>query len=349
MSEERDYGLKGGVGKAVGLDADEIEDRVETEWFSCQVDRKDIKRLIARRDGPALRYFGLWAVLMVGSGAIAFVAWPSPWCIPAFLLYGVLYSVSDHHSHELSHGTVFRTRWLNEAMLRVSGFMTLHESHFWRWSHTRHHTETIILGRDPEIASPRPPNWGALLDFFFLQSGPQQIRNIVTHATGRLTPHAKEFIPPSEFRRVVGLSRIYTAVFIAVIVACVATASILPALFVVLPRFYGGFIAQVLNSSQHAGLAENVRDHRLNSRTVLMNPVWRFLYMNMNYHIEHHMFPMVPFHALPRLHELIKDQCPPPYRGLREAYAEIVPTLVRQLRDRTHYVVRPLPAQPAPA
>ncbi len=71
--------------------------------------------------------------------------------------------------------------------------------------------------------------------------------------------------------------------------------------------------------------------------------------MNMNYHIEHHMFPMVPFHALPRLHELIKDQCPPPYRGLRGAYSEIVPTLVRQLRDRTHHVVRPLPAQPAPA
>ena len=349
MSAGSDYGLQGGVGNAVGLDDVAIDAKVEDEWFSCRVERKELKRLTARRDGPALRHFGLWALLMVGSGGVAFVLWPSPWCIPAFLVYGVLYSVSDHHSHELSHGTVFRTRWFNEALLRVAGFMTLHESHFWRWSHTRHHTETIVVGRDPEIAFPRPPNWGALLDFFFLKSGLQQIRNIVTQASGHLSTHAKEFIPESEHKRVIGLSRAYTAVFVAVIAACVATASVLPALFVVLPRFYGGFMAQIYNGSQHAGLAENVRDHRLNSRTVLMSPVSRFLYMNMNYHIEHHMFPMVPFHALPRLHELIKDQCPPPYRGLREAYAEIVPVLVRQLRDRNHHVVRPLPSQPAPA
>ena len=344
-----EYALKGGVGNAVGLDKDEIEARIENAWFCCRVDRKELKRLITRRDGPALRHFGLWAVLLSGSGALAFLAWPSPWCIPAFLAYGVLYSVSDHHSHELSHGTVFRTRWINEVLLRVAGFMTLHESYYWRWSHARHHTETIIVGRDPEIAFPRPPDSGALLDFFFIKSGIQQIHNIVTHAFGTLKPSAEEFIPETERKKVVRVSRAYTTVFIAVIAACVATASVLPALFVVLPRFYGGFAAQMFNMTQHAGLAENVHDHRLNSRTVLLGPVSRFLYMNMNYHIEHHMFPMVPFHALPRAHELIKDQCPPPYRGLIGVYREIIPALLRQRRDSTHHVVRPLPAQAASA
>ena len=41
-----------------------------------------------------------------------------------------------------------------------------------------------------------------------------------------------------------------------------------------------------------------------------MNPVSRFLYWNMNYHVEHHMFPMVPYHALPQLHEEIKADLP---------------------------------------
>jgi fatty acid desaturase len=45
---------------------------------------------------------------------------------------------------------------------------------------------------------------------------------------------------------------------------------------------------------QHAGLADNVLDHRLNTRTVYMNPLSRYVYWNMNYHVEHHMFPMVP-------------------------------------------------------
>ena len=47
-----------------------------------------------------------------------------------------------------------------------------------------------------------------------------------------------------------------------------------------------------------------------------MNPVHRFLYWNMNYHTEHHMFPLVPYHQLPRLHALVKDDCPAPYPSL---------------------------------
>ena len=60
---------------------------------------------------------------------------------------------------------------------------------------------------------------------------------------------------------------------------------------------------------QHIGLADNVIDHRLNTRTVYMNPITRFIYWNMNYHVEHHMFPMVPYHALP--HAARADQARP--------------------------------------
>jgi fatty acid desaturase len=94
---------------------------------------------------------------------------------------------------------------------------------------------------------------------------------------------------------------------------------------------------------QHAGLPENVLDHRLNSRTIYMNPVFRFLYWNMNYHVEHHMFPMVPYHALPKLHEVIKHDCPQPYSSSWAAYKELIPTILRQRRDPSHHIVRPLP------
>jgi fatty acid desaturase len=103
----------------------------------------------------------------------------------------------------------------------------------------------------------------------------------------------------------------------------------------------------VFGLTQHAGLAEDVLDHRLNCRTVYMNPVFRYLYWNMNYHVEHHMFPLVPYHALPALHEALKTDMPPAYRGLWEAYREIVPALLRQAKDPTHYVKRPLPANAA--
>ena len=49
------------------------------------------------------------------------------------------------------------------------------------------------------------------------------------------------------------------------------------AMLIGLPRFYGIWLLLVMGLSQHLGLAEDVLDHRLNSRTVLMNPVLRFI------------------------------------------------------------------------
>jgi MocE subfamily Rieske [2Fe-2S] domain protein len=100
--------------------------------------------------------------------------------------------------------------------------------------------------------------------------------------------------------------------------------------------------------TQHAGLAENVLDHRLNCRTIRMNFINRFLYWNMNYHLEHHMFPLVPYHQLPRLHKLIRDDCPEPYPSLFAAYREIIPAVLRQIKDPGYFVERKLPATARP-
>jgi fatty acid desaturase len=57
---------------------------------------------------------------------------------------------------------------------------------------------------------------------------------------------------------------------------------------------------------------------------------------------------MVPYHALPELHEEMKADCPPAYDGLWPAYREIVPAVLRQLRDPTHFVRRQLPQGATP-
>jgi len=117
----------------------------------------------------------------------------------------------------------------------------------------------------------------------------------------------------------------------------------------VLPTMYGGWLTIYFGLTQHAGLADNVLDHRLNTRTIYMNPVLRFLYLDMNYHLEHHMYPMVPFHALAQLHEEIRHDCPPPYTSLFEAFREILPTIWKQRKDPSYFVRRPLPQRTAPA
>jgi fatty acid desaturase len=144
------------------------------------------------------------------------------------------------------------------------------------------------------------------------------------------------------------IARIHVAIYVVVIGWSLMIGSILPLMYVGLPSFYGAWLYIVTGLTQHAGLAEDVLDHRLNSRTVYMNPIVRFLYWNMNYHVEHHMFPMIPYHNLPALHEEVKADMPKPYSGFLEAYREIIPALLRQAKDPTYYVERKLPPTARP-
>ena len=71
----------------------------------------------------------------------------------------------------------------------------------------------------------------------------------------------------------------------------------MPLMYIGLPSFYGAWLHIITGLTQHAGLAEDVLDHRLNCRTVYMNPVIRFLYL------EHELpcrAPHVPDGAVPR-------------------------------------------------
>jgi fatty acid desaturase len=303
-----------------------------------------------RSDGPAIRDTAIWAGALIVSGVAGYFAWGTWWAVPCFLVYGVLYGgATDSRWHECGHRTAFKTTWMNDVVYEIACFMILREPTVWRWSHTRHHTDTIIVGRDPEIAVPRPPDIaGLLLNVFALKSSYSAIKSVLLHATGRLTETEETFIPESERRKVFRTARIWLGIFAAVIALAIGTGSFLPLMYVGLPTLYGGWFVILVGLTQHAGLAEDVLDHRLNTRTVYMNPVFRFLYWNMNYHIEHHMFPTVPYHALPKLHAAMKTDTPPPYPNILAAYREIVPTLARQVKDPAYHVVRPLPGNARP-
>jgi len=134
----------------------------------------------------------------------------------------------------------------------------------------------------------------------------------------------------------------------ATVAVALWTGSWLPLMLVGLPRLYGSWHMVLTGLLQHIGLADNVTDHRLNTRTVYMNPISRWIYWNMNYHVEHHMFPMVPYHALPRLHELIKHDLPEPNPSMWHAYREVWPVLLKQLRYEDYFLKRELPPTAKP-
>lgn len=336
----RDYSLVGvETQKAIEMGL------ADAQWYQSPVPKEKMRELLERKDGPAIRDTFIWFGLLFGSAYLVFLWWGSWLAVLPYIVYSVLYaSSSDSRWHESSHGTAFKTDWMNNALYEIASFMVFRQSTVWRWSHTRHHSDTIIRGRDPEIAVPRPPKISnILLGFVGLRSSIKEMKKVWMHGTGKINPEVATYLPKHEYAKVIFKARIYITIYAFVIGLSVFYGSILPLMFIGLPTFLGGWLMPIYGLTQHAGLQENVLDHRLNCRTVYMNRVHRFLYWNMNYHVEHHMFPLVPYHALPKLHELIKDDCPTPYKSITEAFREIIPAILKQVKDPSYYVERKLP------
>jgi fatty acid desaturase len=78
-------------------------------------------------------------------------------------------------------------------------------------------------------------------------------------------------------------------------------------LFVLTPIFTSLSAVVVLRSiTEHHGTFAG--DRWTNTRTIEFGRVIDLLWSNTTYHIEHHLFPFVPFHKLPAVHRLIAGE-----------------------------------------
>src|SRR6202167_2943570 len=191
----------------------------EAEWYQCPIPRDSMRKLLERRNGPAVRDTLVWFTLIISSGWATVVLWGHWWAVLPYAVYAVLYSsTSDSRWHEAGHGTAFKTDWMNNALYEVASFMVMRESSVWRWSHTRHHSDTIVVGRDPEIAVPRPPDLKTIvMSFFNIKVYRKYFPQIALHSLGRMFAEEKTYIPEVEFPKVYRRARVYVAIYVIII------------------------------------------------------------------------------------------------------------------------------------
>jgi fatty acid desaturase len=82
--------------------------------------------------------------------------------------------------------------------------------------------------------------------------------------------------------------------------------------------------------TEHAGYQPG-QDQKALSRTVI-NPVETFFFSpnSVNYHIEHHAYPSVPFHNLHKVHWLMSERGSLPKANVYKTYRDVVKELVRE-------------------
>ena len=319
-------------------------------WFKPKIDKKTLKELSKRSDIKGLLDISVFIVALILSGYLCILSWGTLWSIPALLLYGnIFYCKIISIQHETNHETYFKTRALNKLFYHITSLLGGFEAVRWKWSHFHHHTYTIFTHEevyDYENNSPKPTEPIRFL-LNFLPLGPiiniQKIRHfthfeIIKHSFGIITPVVNITVPEKEIKKIINSSRLYVGFWLIIILSSIFFKTWLPIIMLILPPFYGNTILMICGMTQHAGLADNVKDHRKSTRTVIMNPFFSFLYSNMEYHIEHHIFPKIPCHNLKAFHHVVKDQMPTPRKGIINAYKEIIPAIFKQAKDKNYYL-----------
>tara|TARA_B100001079_G_scaffold229908_1_gene208804 strand:- start:518 stop:1531 length:1014 start_codon:yes stop_codon:yes gene_type:complete len=319
-------------------------------WYKPKIDKKTLKELSKRSDSKGLIDISVFIVALLLSGYLCVVSWGTLWSIPALLLYGnIFYCKIISIQHETNHETYFKTRALNKFFYHITSLLGGFEAVRWKWSHFHHHTYTIFTHEevyDYENNSPKPTEPIRFL-LNFLPLGPliniQKIRHfthfeIIKHSFGIITPVVNITVPEKEIKKIINSSRLYVGFWLIIIASSILFKTWLPIIMLILPPFYGNTILMICGMTQHAGLADNVKDHRKSTRTVILNPFFSFLYSNMEYHIEHHIFPKIPCHNLKAFHQVVKDQMPTPRKGVINAYKEIIPAIFKQAKDKNYYL-----------
>src|SRR2546430_3000313 len=265
-------------------------------WVRSAVPRKRMKELMRRSDYPAVRDTVIWLGLILlfgGLGTTFWLVWHSWWAVPFFLAYGVLYgSTSDSRWHESGHGTAFKTRWIDEGLYQLASFMIMRDPTTWRWSHTRHHTDTLVVGRDPEIAVMRPARLAKLLvNYFGLVDVPVAFMLMFRHAAGRLTADEADYVPESERHRVYLTARVHLAIYAVTVGLAIGFGTWLPVVLIGGPGFYGRYMLPGYRVTPHPGIGENRLDHppyNPPGKLLALKPV---LYLEIKYHLEQPQFP----------------------------------------------------------
>ncbi|MCD6059710.1 MAG: hypothetical protein K0S16_21 [Moraxellaceae bacterium] len=249
--------------------------------------------------------------------------------------------------HELFHNTVFSRRAPNQLLFRLFSVLTWSNYGYFQVSHPHHHRLTLAP-QDPEGLRPPPLGAFTLLQLFTVDVASlyRRVRVLMLNAFGKVpeTGIGGALFPRGSAARaqLCAGARIVLGSQLALLAVFVATGAWWMILIVTLAPFCLTFFNRTLAVAQHFGLQDSGRNYADSCRTVLLDPVTAFFYANMNYHVEHHYFPNVPYYNLDRLHRLLASRIPLPH--LERGYLATLRELARQglfLRARTSHVADP--------
>ena len=321
---------------------DDIFKRFKVRWYRCPIPRSSLHDLLQASDLQGWTQ-ALGHLALVGcTGTLTYYLFDREMWIGfalALFVHGTFASFVVAANHELGHGTVFKTKWLNALFLRIYSILAWHNFHEYARSHTFHHTYTLHRRADREVALPLYPSLRPLylVQLFTLSvTGGLESRGVRNMIVGTLktalgayavfnTPGWLKALyadKPEARRKAVNWARIVVCFHLGLAAVSFALGLWLIPVLVSLAPCIANWLRYFVGVPMHCGLRDDSPDFRKCVRTITLDPLSEFLYWRMNWHLEHHMFAAVPCYNLKRLHEAVAHDMPRP-RTLVGAWREM--------------------------
>lgn len=283
--------------------------------------------LTGKTDVPGLFrlafHFGT-IVLLAGLILLKVAFWPM-----LMLPLGIMFVFLFTALHESIHETAFETSWINRMVGLLAGFLILLPPLWFRYFHLAHHRHTHDPENDPELMSPKPET---VVQYLRYLSGipywTGMVRVIIVNALGR---NDDVFVPAKARDRVTAEARQFLVAYIVVGVFALLTGSTAVLWVWIVPVLIGQPFLRAYLLAEHTR-CPHVANMLENTRTTFTTRLVRLIAWNMPYHSEHHSYPAVPFHKLPRFHTIVAEHLRTTENGYVRFHRRLVSDIARPSR-----------------
>lgn len=301
----------------------DLPDCGESEVATKQLDRKKWGPIV--RELSQLRPLPLiWAAVVqygVIASCIALSLYTGHWLV--YLLSIVVIGTRQHAlgilMHEGSHYRVAHNKALNDAisnfffafplLLSTTLYRRFHLPHH-RYTNTDRDPQTVTMAGDDDWVWPKD-NIQCFKTLFFDTIGINMGK--VMKVIGLWNPLTRLFAYDENKKAVLPKSeRIQFTVFLLLVCTMLYVTQgwlTFLILWVIPASTVLGFLFRFRGVAEHLCLLPAPHTELTNTRTVIPTPIEKFLVCQcgINWHIEHHIFPSVPFYNLKKLHQLLME------------------------------------------
>jgi len=290
------------------------------------MDRGTMRSLARRSDARGFIQLAAHLILLALTGVLVWANRGSYRLLPAIVLHGIVLDFLFCAQHETTHRTAFASRRVNDAVAWMCGALLLLPREYFRLFHFAHHRFTQDPARDPELAQPPPASF---ISYLWRASGlPNWYKRLTVTLQHALTGRVPEpFVPAAKRDSIVREARVLWSWYLAVLALSVAFRRTDALIYWILPAMAGQPFLRLYLLSEHTGCAFG-SDTYANTRTTYTNAAVRLLAWQMPFHVEHHAFPAIPFHALKVVNTHVRNRIEVAAPG----YVALHLGLIRQLR-----------------